>query len=282
MCNTFGGVVFIAILLAMLTRQDAAQNETAEPNAAPVEIESATRALLDLEKLKRESAHIESALDRRLGMDERQTHQVAEQAEKGEEQAQHATALRDEVKALAAAVERARSDALTTARKASDARQQLGTARAAAVRVEQEMAEQRRGKVRVLRLPEYRRVYGRQQFSVYLASGRLIPMTDRSGQWNTMVVDVTTSAAGDEFTVRVVRSAGPSLAGDLASNRDILAMLNGIDPKTHIVQMFVSTDAFADFIRFRDFIVARGFEHYWVPTATDTFSFRASDHAEGL
>lgn len=300
-CNTFGGVLFLAmlvsIMLAQTRRKAEAEAEAEEPRPAVsaaelVRLEAdAARLAAEIESLE---ASNESIRDLAEGFsDPRQDELITAMEEAERERSRLETkraALLRELATVQAATAKARAAATSQARDASLMADRVDRARARldqAVRDRRAlidtaaaiaMAEQRQSAVQTGGRAPRERTTERIEFGVMLKHGRLYLMKVLQG--GELVVNA------DDFLIEGglnhnTATAKPHGGIDLkrAEGRDqaILDRLKTFPPKKWYPCLVVHPDSFTEFLALKAVLVDHGYDYRLLPTAGSVFDGQEAD-----
>jgi hypothetical protein len=276
-CNVFGGVLFLALLVCLLT-QNAAQSMSnqlpsdellsmrVEQRKAELRLQEAQQQLATMQAQQGhltqllaslgkssdpEVAEAYSALVVELSALSQQRERVAAEVAEASERLRKAEADEHAAKKEHDAAV-ARRDATT-----ADAERQLAEAR--------EAAEAEREKQTVqLRLPRAR-VTGKQEVALFISQGRLfMPLTyDRNGWPTGRDAKVTTSVGLNESIgpadLRIAAGIPVEANGQALATLD--RQLSRLDPAVHFVTLAVWPDSYKQFRELREHVVKKRFEY---------------------
>jgi hypothetical protein len=300
-CNTFGGVLFLAMLVSIMLAQTRKRTEAEareeEPRPAVsaadlVRLESdAARLALEIEALEEANAAIRSLAE---GFDDpRQEELLAamEQAERDRtrQESKRATLLRDLAAAQAASA-KARAAAAAQNREAGHMADRVNAARD---RLEQAVEERRKlmESASVLAIAERERSAfqtggraprerktDRNEFGVMLKYGRLYLM--KVLQNGELVVNSTDFAVEGGTTTNKATAkphAGIDLKRGEGRDRAIEAALDAFPPKRWYPCLVVHPDSFEEFLVLKSVLVSRGYDYRLLPTAGSVFDGQNAD-----
>lgn len=271
-CNTFGGVLFIAIMVVMLLAQSGHGPEGVVPAPAPEELEAQSRELAELSAevlRKQEIQASQAALVKSLAPDaireliERRKALLAElvkqQAAVDAQQAQNATVVAS-VARTQAEIDKLLADLKAAQRQETEARTLL--------------ASEQAGRTKDVRLPRQHRADDKRELAVILRYGRLYLWHDydlQMGRTGLNLRDfVIISDAGDHLVTRPKPTAGIPLDDTPECRAAIDKLLRRFDPRRFALGTIVRPDSYAAFQYFRSRALALGFEYRLLPTDSDS------------
>ena len=271
-CNTFGGVLFIAILVVMLLQQTGGAPAIPSPApVSPVELQSLASqmeaAVADLERLQQN----------------RDTQQAVAQ-NFAPEAIRELLARRREVTAtqetLQAQVDGLRIENATLAGQVESLSEEneavgksLDEALARRTQAQAELERERQTRVEEVRMPVVRSS-PKQEIGLILRYGRLY-VWHKYGAGNERLglnTDdfVVVSEEDDGLVTRPKPTAGVVLDGTAASQEAIRVVLRRFDKRTCHLAVIVRPDTYAAFRHLRDRAIELGFEYRLMPVETDT------------
>lgn len=255
-CNTFGAVIFISMLVAILVSQSSRQQAPAELTEDP---EVVSAAVQDELRIAQEKLRV---LSGQLRQQEVVKHRFATEeslmlAGKVKQQTQQRIRFMQE---KSEAVKELTDSSSTSAILQNTLQQQQAAFDAAASenqRLREEIDKQKDLAARTARIPQVRRTT-KQSVAFALDDGRLIRMTTPDG-----TVDSTDCELVNENGGRVVRprpGQGLPISAKVSPSQ-IAKRFNGIATKDQFVILFVARDSFAEFIAVKDKLVEIGIEY---------------------
>lgn len=273
-CNTFGGVLFIAILVVILLQFTSESSSPAEarPNVPP--------DVLQRLRTRYEAAAAQLAQLRKTLSSQEQV--IAEYAPDAvRKQVDERAVLTAERDRLQAELDEMTSDNLETAEQTAEVlasnaalRQSLEESRQRHAELEEELRELRESRRQDAALPVVRAASGKSEIGVVVRYGRMYvwhkygPYGIRQGlNLDEFVV------VGEEDGALVTHpnpAAGVVLDGSDAMRRAILARLSQFSPSEHYITAVVRPDSFGQFAFLRDTLVARGFHYRLMPVGEGT------------
>ena len=255
-CNTFGAVIFISLLVALLVRQRVAESEP-QPDrlsAAETVARIQTQIQTDHEQLR--------VLNAQWRQQDRVTKQFAT-----EESIRMAKDLHQQTEARMQLLE-SRSDATETLSRTQanvaklqqtieDRQRNLETVESEHRRLQSELLQLKELSGRIADTSQVRKTT--KNSAVFaLDDGRLFRVTTPEQTIDS--VDCERVDAGPVRGIRLRPDAG-ALISDGAETAGVRQRLEGVHPRTHFVQLFVARDAFAAFLPLKDKLVERGLEY---------------------
>lgn len=277
-CNTFGGVLFIAILVVMLLAQAGNGTGSAEPTMpvpSPEELEARSRELaaLSAEVLRQEQIRVsQSALVETLVPDsiheliERRKELLAEQSRlqhmADDQQAQN-TVIAANVTRIQAEIDKTLADLKAAQKREAEARTLL--------------ASEEKARVKEARLPQQREARSKREIIVILRYGRLYVWHDydlrlfRTGL-NTRDF-VVISDDGDELITRPKPTAGIPLDDSPECQKAIDKLLRRFSPKDFALGVIVRPDSYGKFQYFRNRAIALKYDYRVLPATNDSRVF---------
>ena len=271
-CNTFGGVLFIAIMVVMLLQNAGEGPETVVPAPSPEELEARTEQLatLSAEVLRQQqiqasqTALVDSLVpDTVRDLIERRKQLLAEQISLqtavDAQQVQNA--------ALAASVARVQSEI-------EKLKADLRTAREQQAKAQAQLASEQQAKVKDVRLPKQRRADHKQEVGFILRHGRLYLWHDYDGNQQRLGLNlrdfVIISDEGDHLVTRPKPTAGIPLEDTPECRNAIDKLLRPFDPKRYTLCTIARPDSYGEFQHFRNRALALGYEYRLMPTEIDS------------
>lgn len=259
MCNAFGGVVFIAMLLAVMSH-------FAEVKVAPDDGGYA-EALSRRAELQAEVRRLRPALRRREELLAsaamlRETLPLLDELHAAEQEAaalaERASAAAERLAAAERAAERARRE-----KRPKEA--ELAQARERAAALSDALQSRRSDAARELRMPRIRRLRKAPFWSI-VKNDRLYVLYRPGGflareRVNTDAVRHTSYPGYSVF--EAIPGKGVGLKGDWQNAPEVRQILSNVPAATNILYFAVYPDSYGTFRQVRDFFVARGYDYYW-------------------
>lgn len=279
MCNTFGGIVFIALLLSIVTNTAAKHSQV--DGRANGRILQGVRDRAEVARLKGE-AHVLADTIRLLEQ------RSAPSISKGGAEAASVVSnlqliaqrrvLEEREGTLRARLVELREHARTSEQDAGDRLRQIEELRAG-------LARARKESTRHVRLPRLRAAPGMQSCFFALSGGRLYAVSDVSGLlprtggrgYDLQEVDVESGEGLD--VVKLRKGAGEPVRPGCEQHGKLALAIRNCGKDDEIVSFVVSPDSFAAFNYVKRIFVDRGFTYNWIPEARDTFRIRLVSEA---
>lgn len=264
-CNTFGVVLFISMLVVI--RVNASQ---AEVESQPPEVESELELIerqQELEKAKARMQQLREALAQQKSVADRFT---------STESRQLASAVQSSAKTLAVQLEQKedtlsrivsdQQDVNRIASELDDQKETLEQLRQQSAAIQSKLEREVKSRSRTSRVPELRQSQ-RQPVPLFLQAGRLCRYY-KPGRFlspNAQEVARTVDPSTQVVFVDPVPGAGLQISPDPPNIDAIKASLNGFSPDEHVLQVFFWPDSFAHCQVLRDAMVDLGFRHSLIP-----------------
>lgn len=268
MCNTFGGIVFIALLLSILV------GSTTRNAAKPVQLEgpslSEVEALAEETRLLGESTQIEKTIQALESSHAPKTSQTIDSAQSlAELQATNVTLAAEQNKLterqqfLEREISRLDESAKIAAVSARDLKEQIQ-------RLKEDLRQKRANATEKVRLPRVRQRPGMLSCFVAIAGGRFYCVSDVSTpfayrQRKYDIQDVDVEYGEGQAVVEVGRNTGQVIRPGCENQGKIAMALKNCDSNVEIMDFSVRRDSFAEFNYLKQVFVARGFSYNWDP-----------------
>lgn len=274
-CNTFGGVLFLAILVVMLLQQTGKSRIEGSPSRSPVspeEVESLAARLeesaAELARLRANRASQELVVGR-FAPDEVRALLAERSAirQKQDEVEQRVDELRAENAAASARIE-------STARENARTQDDLKAAVARNHQAKDQLERERETRVERVRLPVVRTPLRKQEIGMILRYGRLY-IWHRYGPGHVRLGLNTddfaiVSEEGSALVTRPIPTRGVPLDDSPASREAVLRALRSFDPGTCYLSAVVRPDSYAAFRHLRNLAIELGFEYRILAGDTDS------------
>lgn len=264
-CNTFGGILFIAMLVVLLTNQLSRDAATAAPNA------ESSRAL---RRLRGELTESQSRLTK-LRQAVRQKEDLERRFADPE-----SLALLESLQSLDDNSDELLTDRSQKLTKVADSQADLVETAAELERLTQLMTQaQERLRLEKQRLQSEATLRSRtsqvprqrptqkRQLLFFLKAGRLCAYAKMDADGNLVHNDDETkevTEAGKKF-VEPIPGSGLALAADGSNSDEIASRLSEFDKEQYFLSVFVFKDAFAHFESLKNQMIRSGFEYHLVP-----------------
>lgn len=269
-CNAFGGIVFIAMLVAILANQisrDAAptapsaessrtlrgiRSELTQSETRLTKLRQAVRQKEDLERRFADSESL-GLLDSLRSLDDNSDALLKERSQK----------LTNVAESQAELVE--------TARELERLAQQLAEAKQRLLQEKQKLENEASLRSRTSEVPQQRATQ-KSAIPFFLRDGRLSAFAHRNddGQivQNEAESRIVEEAPGKRF-IEIVPGAGLAIATDGSNVAEIAARLADFDRTQHFLSIFVYKDSFVHFESVKNEMIRGGFEYHLVPFPDD-------------
>ena len=272
-CNTFGGVLFIAILVVMLLQQTGQGISSPPPiTVAPEKLHELSQQMTELAtELTRLKANRESQV---AIVDSFATEEVRDLIQRRRE----LTAQESEVQAKANELlaQNAKLAARVEADRAENAKvkQDLDVALREKQQTQTTLENDRKSRTTEARLPILRPPGARQEVGLVLRYGRLY-LWHRYDQFHNRqglnTEDFVSVGEEDGGLLTLPKPTGGILLDGSASSKDaIRRLLRQFDPRTCYLVPIVRPDSFAAFGQFRDLALELGFNYRLMPVETNS------------
>lgn len=255
-CNTFGAVIFISMLVAILvsqsSRQQAPDELIEDPEVVSAVVQDEIRVAQEKLRVLSGQLRQQEVVKSRFA-----TEESLMLAGKVKQQTQQRIRFMQE---KSEAVKELTDSSSTSAILQNTIQQQQAAFDAAASenqRLREEISKQEELAARTARIPQVRRTT-KQSVAFALDDGRLIRMTTPDG-----TVDTTDCELANENGGRVVRprqGQGLPVSANVSPSQ-IAKRFEGIETKTQFVILFVARDSFAEFVAVKDKLVEIGIEY---------------------
>ncbi len=256
-CNTFGAVIFISMLVALLVSRsqqaapatDEKTDPVAESAAISMEIQQAKERLRILSGQVRQQDLIRSrfASEESLALAGTLKQQTEDRVRLMSEKTQAVEQLSGLREQMAA-----------TQQVMQDNQSELDDAAQANSRLREELTAVEGLAGRTARIPRVRRT-NKDGIVYALDDGRLFSVTTVSLEVDD--VDCTQSTEGGMQVIRPRPGAGIFVEDSETSRRNVKGKFTGIDPKSAFVKLFVAQDSFGAFLPVKDTLVENGIEY---------------------
>jgi hypothetical protein len=263
-CNTFGGVLFLAILIAVLLqmRGRATAVAPADPQARRELIEAGRRhqeLAARLEELRSSLAQQDRLMRQFAKPDLAERQNQLEQLQREVEEA-----LADRSRALAELGSR-QERVNDTAQAIADLEQRLRTAEKERDRVQSELAQEVKNRTETARLPTLHETSKREHV-FGLRHGRLYTLI-QDGAPN--LNDVELVESGARSGVRLKPDGGQPLPQGDAAKQVYREALRGVAPESTYPALFVWSDSFGEFRAMKSVLIEMRLEYRLVPVTDD-------------
>jgi hypothetical protein len=289
-CNTFGGILFLAMLVALLLTQTQRRNASGpQPSGPRAALSPAELARLErrAQELQEDARHIELLIQDLQRMTERLFDpEQAELARRLAGSEARIAALEGERAALLARIADAQASAVRASLAADDGAKRFEQTQAAARAAERRLAEARREQAALLqaaaKLPAEleaaatvatagkaprERATDKRELAVMLKYGRLYQMHRYSGADRSVnTTDFVVREDDDYNRARPRPTAGIDLTAAGAADR-VSRMFAGFPRRDWYACLVVHPDSFAEFLALKTWLVSHGYEYRLFPAA---------------
>lgn len=255
-CNTFGAVIFISMLVAVLV----AQSRTPTP---PVEESSAT-VVDEIQQKERLAALQRQQRQQDLIRDQLVDDSAADAARQIQMLQPQLNALQQQNSADAAALRVAQQEAQSSQQKLSEEERAMLAAQQKNDTLKQKVLRLEKLQARTARIPAVRRT-SKESVVFALQDGKLYRVTTPDQRID--AVDCQRAVENNLEVIRPRRAAG--LVVENAAAADIAGKLKGLKGGKHFAQIFVSPNSFAAFLPLKDAVVSQGLEYEVKVSETD-------------
>lgn len=279
-CNTFGAVIFISILLSLLVRQSGYRETVASLPDEVLAVIAARNQEIS------EARTRQAALERQLALQDDVLDRFASNESKGLANqilmaAEHQVQLMEQKTGAIEEMTEAEAQALTMEATIKQQTMRLQQTRQQHKALLQEMQQATTLSSRTARIPRIRRT---EKFGLayMLHNGRLHRATTPEGEIDE--TDCVRVEAGG--VVRISPQADAGLAvpdesvpgqGNAVEKRKLQAKFQRIDKARQFVRLFVSRNSFAQFIPVKDAMIEQGLEYEVILFSTDEAELFLSD-----
>lgn len=270
-CNTFGAVIFISMLVAVLVSQSTRQREPAEPVEDPEVVSAMVQAEIQQaqERLR--------VLSGQLRQQEVVKHKFATEdslmlAGKVKQQTEQRVRFMQEKSEAIKEITESTSTSAVLQNQLLKQQAEFDAAASENQRLKDALKQQEELASRTARIPQVRKT-SKQSVAFGLDDGRLVRMTTPKG-----TVDTTDCTLTDENGGRVVRPRrGRGVTVNASQGKAIQTRFDGIDASNQFVILFVARDSFAEFVPVKDKLVEIGLEYDVRIFPTDDIEVRIGD-----
>ena len=272
-CNTFGGVLFIAILVVLLLQQTGGGPDIPAPaSASPVELQLLA---IRMEAVAADLARLRQNRDSQQAV----VQSFAPAAIREQIVRRHAVTVEQE--ALQSVVDQLLTENASLAGKVEtlavengEVHVSLDAALARRKQAQSDLERDRQSRVEEVRMPVVRPAGGKQEIALVLRYGRLY-VWHKYGLGSVRLglnTDdfVVLSGDSDGLSTRPKPTAGVALDETAASQEAVRQVLRRFDKNTCYLAVVARPDSYAAFRHLRDRAIELGFEYRLMPVETDT------------
>jgi len=269
-CNTFGGVLFIAILVVMLLQQSGRKSESAQTSSPQVTPDEVDRLSQQLDEMQAEEARLRPILESQLSLVENfATDDIRELLSRRREMIANESALRDKVVDLETVNAKELAQNARLRKENTEAIEENQRNKERLKDLKSMLDEQREKRTTEARLPMRRTTGIRTEVGLVLQYGRLY-------QWhrydnNGVRLGLNTDhfvVIGNESGALITTpnpAAGIPLDGSDSSRRELRRLLGRFKPSEAYLTPIVREDSYAAFAEFRDTALEMGFNYRLMP-----------------
>ena len=269
MCNTFGGILFIAILLVILSHAagSAVVDEKQRADRARRELQ-VTEQNAELVRLQQEALNLSRILQQHPPTTTNALPPVIPFVALQGMQASNAVILTD--------VEQQRLNLMQLRQEADQLKKAMENRFATKTDLERQLAQldkqvqtASKKEVRTLRLP---RLHTIRKHTVFMAlkGGRLYPVTDisRANEWHRGydTTHVTVESGPHHETISLRPALGQHIESGAERDGIFQQMLANVDAKSEYISFMVEPDSYAEFNYVKNIAIKAGFEYMWSPS----------------
>lgn len=275
-CNTFGGVLFLAILVCVMLRSaPRLKTLAANPSAESVATQSRLAAISG------ERDVLQASLRQQARLQERFSDAATEEAwhERETLNARLASTLRarDDALRAMAAIEQAnaaaelaetKKESAAAAVDAAEAKRELATATTDATEARRALAAEIAARTQVARLP-CERSTNKREIGLVVRFGRLYEWIKRDMQELRVRLNTDEFVVVEERDDEIVTIPKPYAGVPITTEQtpNLRAKLAELDPRSQYVAVVVWSDSFAQFLQLKSLLVERGLEYRLMPLA---------------
>lgn len=270
-CNTFGGVLFISMLVVVLLNMSGKDAEIEPPDP------SAQAALValqeELEETKREVRRLDSTLEDQELLEQRifDDPEVEALAARMAAMAGKREDLLDERNAALSEAAESQIEVNRIAQELKDLDDAMAEARRKLELIEERFQQEVRTRTRTAKLPSPRRTE-KTEIAFFLRSGHLCSYAKRDASGNLVLNDAEYEERTDEegnAYIEPKANAGIRVDPEGTNPADVAARFSAFDSETYYVAIFVWPDSFEHFGVVRSIMVRQEFEYRLVPFPED-------------
>lgn len=273
-CNTFGGVLFIAILVVLLLQQTGKAPASAQPASirlSAVEMQTLTARIAsvadELDRL-RQNRDSQDALVRSFAPEE-----VKELLTTRSELTRQQESLESEIDRLLASNTRLAAQIENIEVENDDVRERHERARTRLITAKTRLEEDRKSRTREIRMPVVRDSGAKSEIALILRYGRLyvLHQYEKYGGRRGLNTDdfVVVAEKSDRLVVHPNPIAGVPLEDTQASREAIRNALRRFNAKEDYLAIVVRPDSYGAFQYLRDQAIELNFEYRLMPASSD-------------
>jgi len=267
MCNAFGGIIFIGLLIAIISNSMSRQENHSE--AAGVQNLGEVEKNIEVSRLNREKQDLQATAARikeTLGQADNSSLSVAETTALISSNAQlqlEIIALASSNASLSSAVADCMKSAEASTISKADIKEQLK-------RLSEELRQKREELTRTVRLPRLHAVEGKQSVFFAIKDGKCYALTDVSTKHSPWLhrdydKDEAVVESGPGLDVIELRDkAGQVVKPGCEGEGKIAQAIANLDKECEFPSFSVYTNSFGEFNYMKTLFVKRGFEYNWI------------------
>lgn len=257
-CNVFGGILFLALLVVLTSRQlpthrsrPVVEGQVTSEQVIRRELE---RLQIEQAGLQQKHAALVAAADlTSTGIDPAMLEAVASASERQQDLESQVVAQRQVVADLERQIEQHRQRTQRAVIASRDAKTQLASRQARQRQAEAERTSQ-------LRMPRSR-PSDKREFIVAISGGKLFFPCRYDGDGHLLGWDEGVVVAIDNTVLRLRPEGGIGIDDEAAAAEAIQPIVTKVRPRTHCIAIAVWPDAYPQFRLVRDALVKAGFEY---------------------
>lgn len=270
MCNTFGGVVFIAVLLSIIMRSTG--KSPADEQAALDQRQVHELRGQELTRLQRMVANLDDLAQMKPAtaapVDISKARSTAELAEMQNQNQTQMLRLREELLA-AATLQR---ELMVASTELVKDREEMAKTKRNADNVAREQAALKAERKRVFRLPMVHTISAKRTVFIAFKDRKFYAISNMTARWpsrrgyDEQEVTPVPLVSGDGESVALRPEGGQTRIGLGAENVGKLRLaLANLDPANEYIAFAVASDSFMEFNYVKRLFIAKGFNYMWLP-----------------
>lgn len=263
-CNTFGGIMFLAILLSVLVQMRSKQPQPIDPADVPMSAEDYQDVVSKFDELtsarKQLSELVVEARSSQPTNEDLEIQEAQRQAEQEQQRLESAIEQRTEVSKELAQQLQENAD---IAEETQEVDRRLTEAQASLEKDQAALDEALADKLEVLKLPRVE-ASNKSNKVILMRYGRIYPLQTGAGQDLNDADLVIRKLSGDNFTAAPRAGKGWSLPTDHA---ELMTYVGQYSPYRHVFSVVVWPDSFAEFAAFKEVMIEAGFQYDLQPIA---------------
>lgn len=261
-CNTFGGIVFLAILLSVLMQMRSKQPQPLDPSDVPMSAEDYHDVVAKFDDLtaarQQLSDLVVDARSRLPTSEDLEIQEAQRQAEQEQQRLESAIEQHTEfMKQLAQQLE----DNAKIAEETQEVSRRLTEAQASLERDQAALEEALSDKLEILKLPRVETINKSNEI-ILMRYGRIYPLRVGAGQDLNGFDLVITKLSGDNFTAAPRADKGWSLPSDIS---ELATHIGQYAPTRRVFSVIVWPDSFAEFALLKEVMIEAGFQYELLP-----------------